>query len=299
MKRIGILPNPTKSDAEEVALKAAHWLLEHNAIPFLPDELLARQEISDSIFVIPRDRIALESEALIALGGDGTILNLVRLPGFESVPVLAVNLGGLGFMTEIRQEELTEALEDLLAGRFNLDERMLLEVEVLEGERVVFSSLALNDVVIKDFARMIHLEAFIDGEYLATYPADGLIIATPSGSTAYSLSAGGPILHPNLDAILLCPICPHALTIRPFVSRPESTITVRLSAGEGAASVIVDGREIHRIEPSSSVRVYRADKRLKLIRSARRGYYEVLRSKLKWGERAEDGKGRMKNSGEF
>ena len=289
MKRVGIIPNLTKPEAGEAALQTARWLLRHDAIPLLPDELPSKWEIEESIFLLPCDRIALESEALIALGGDGTILNLVRLPGFDKVPILAVNLGGLGFMTEIKRNEIEEALEDLMAGRFSLDERMLLKVEVLEEDEIVLSSLALNEVVVKGFARMIHLDAFIDGEHLATYPADGLIVATPSGSTAYSLSAGGPILHPNLDAILLCPICPHALTIRPFVAKSDSIVTVRFPSRGGSASVIIDGRETHKFGPHSSVRVCKSDKRLKLIRSARRGYYEVLRSKLKWGERAEDG----------
>lgn len=293
MKRIGILPNLTKPEAGEVALRTARWLLRHDAIPLLPDELLSKWEIEESIFLLPTDRIALESEALIALGGDGTILNLVRLPEFDKVPILAVNLGGLGFMTEIKRDEIEEALEDLMSGRFGLDERMLLRVEIVEGDEIIFSSLALNEVVVKGFAKMINLDAFIDGEHLATYPADGLIVATPSGSTAYSLSAGGPILHPNLDAILLCPICPHALTIRPFVAKPDSVITVYLLSRGESASVIVDGRETHRFEPHSSVRIYKSDKRLKLIRSARRGYYEVLRSKLKWGERAGGSKERF------
>lgn len=294
MKRIGILPNLTKPDAGEVALETARWLLMRDVIPLLPDELLSRWEIEEAIFVLPVDRMALESDALIALGGDGTILNMVRLPGFDKVPILAVNLGGLGFMTEIKRDEIEEALEDLISGRFSLDERMLLKVEVLEEGEIAFSSLALNEVVVKGFAKMIHLDAFIDGEHLATYPADGLIVATPSGSTAYSLSAGGPILHPNLDAILLCPICPHALTIRPFVAKSDSVITVRLIPRNESASVIVDGRETHRFEPRGLVRVYKSDKRLKLIRSARRGYYEVLRSKLKWGERAGGSKERFK-----
>ncbi|MCD6505270.1 NAD(+)/NADH kinase [Candidatus Poribacteria bacterium] len=288
MKRVGIIPNLTKPEAGEVALQTARWLLRRDAIPLLPDELLSKWEIEEPIFPLPCDRIALESEALIALGGDGTILNLVRLPGFDKVPILAVNLGGLGFMTEIKRNEIEEALEDLMAGRFSLDERMLLKVEVLEDDEIVLSSLALNEVVVKGFVRMIHLDAFIDGEHLATYPADGLIIATPSGSTAYSLSAGGPILHPNLDAILLCPICPHALTIRPFVAKSDSIVTVRFPLRDGSALVIIDGRETHKFGPHSSVRVRKSDKRLKLIRSARRGYCEVLRSKLKWGERAED-----------
>ncbi|RKX99559.1 NAD(+) kinase, partial [Candidatus Poribacteria bacterium] len=288
MRMIGIIPNPLKEEAAEVAVEIAGKLLALGVTPLLPSEM-AYDEADEGAVRAPREEIPLKSDALIVLGGDGTILWLVRLPGFDRAPILAVNLGGLGFMTEVRIDEIDKAIDDLLSGRFSLDERMLLEAEI-EGGEGISRAIALNEVAIKGFARMIHLDAYIDGEYLATYPADGILIATPSGSTAYSLSAGGPILHPNLDAILLCPICPHALTIRPFVAKPDSVITVKLAPGEQTASVIVDGREVFKLSPSGEVRVKRSAKTLKLIRSSKRSYYEILRSKLRWGERAEGAK---------
>ena len=214
MKSIGIIANLTKSGAAQVVAELSDWLQSRSMTPLITEDCAALLN-AGNYAVVDRESLILQSDCVIVFGGDGTLLNATHLPGAESVPILPVNLGGLGFLTEVTLDELYPELAKILEGDFQLDERMMLQATLRkknEGQ-VEVRNVALNDAVISKnpFARMISLEYHIDGEHVATYRADGLIISTPSGSTAYSLSAGGPLVCPDLNAFILMPICPHAL----------------------------------------------------------------------------------------
>lgn len=226
-------------------------------------------------------------DLLIVLGGDGTLLSGVRaLDGCE-VPVLGVNLGFLGFLTEITLDELYPTLDGVLQGRTAIEARTALTATVERRGKVVGSYQVLNDVVLNKgaVARISDLEVRVNGRYLTNYKADGLIVATPTGSTAYSLSAGGPILEPHLPAILLTPICPHTLTHRPFLVEDSAVVEVRLVSKNGEVFLTLDGQEGFELQEEDVVRVGKSDRRVLLVQSPSRDYFQVLRRKLMWGGR--------------
>ncbi len=235
----------------------------------------------------PRAELAAAVDLIVVLGGDGTLLSVSRSAGSRAVPVLGVNLGRLGFLTEITLDELFATLERVLAGEVRIEARMRLDVVVQRGDDVLGRFLALNDAVISGaaLARMIDLETFADGLGVTSYHADGLIVSTPTGSTAYSLSAGGPILLPGVEAILLTPICPHTLTQRPLVLPQSSRIEVIVrSRGEGV-QVTTDGQEGLGLREGDRVVVCRSEHPLLLVSSPVRDRFEILREKLGWGAR--------------
>jgi len=227
------------------------------------------------------------ADLIVVLGGDGTLLSVARLVERPKVPILGVNLGGLGFMTEVAVDELESVLERTLAGDFSVERRMTLEVRV-EGKRAKPKKFrVLNDAVIAKGARsrIIDLEAYVGKEYLCTYRADGLIISTPTGSTAYSLAAGGPILYPSLGAIVLSPICPHTLTNRPIVVSSKSTIRVVVRSGGNTVFLSPDGQQGVVLKDGDIVEARDYGVPVSLVKAPSRGYFEILRDKLKWGER--------------
>lgn len=286
MKSIGIIANLTKNGAAQVVAEVSGWLQNRSIVSLITEDCAAASG-SKNCIVADRESIPLQSDCIIVFGGDGTLLNVAHLPGVEEVPILAVNLGSLGFLTEVTLEELYTALEKILAGDFQLDERMMLRATLREanGGKVEVQRVALNDAVIskEHFSRIITLKIHVDGEYAAAYRADGLIVSTPSGSTAYSLSAGGPIIHPSLDAFVLTPLCPHTLTMRPLVVPAESRITVAVESDHDNIMLTTDRQEIFDMCPDSVVEIEKAPETIKLIRSCQTSYYEVLRTKLKWG----------------
>jgi NAD+ kinase len=222
------------------------------------------------------------ADLVIALGGDGTMLHAVKVMADKDIPILGVNFGGLGFLTEITQQELYSSLKDVLNGKFDIEERMMLEAKINNS-----SYKALNDVIITKgaLARVISLKVLIDSEYLTTYQGDGIIAATPTGSTAYSLSAGGPIVIPDMKTIILTPICPHTLGVRPMVIPYLSKITIVIeSHGEGI-TLTIDGQQGVNLNFQDKVDITYAKKSIKLIKPKKRSFYEVLRTKLKWGGR--------------
>ncbi len=286
MKSIGIIANLTKSGAAQVVAELSDWLQSRSMTPLITEDCAALLN-AGNYAVVDRESLILQSDCVIVFGGDGTLLNATHLPGAESVPILPVNLGGLGFLTEVTLDELYPELAKILEGDFQLDERMMLQATLRkknEGQ-VEVRNVALNDAVISKnpFARMISLEYHIDGEHVATYRADGLIISTPSGSTAYSLSAGGPIVCPDLNAFILTPICPHALTARPLIVSAESRISIVVRSVHSNIMLTIDGQEAFDLCPDSVVEIEKAPDTIKLIRSRKRSYYEVLKTKLKWG----------------
>lgn len=231
------------------------------------------------------DELAARVEMIIAFGGDGTILRAARLAAHRGIPILGVNLGGFGFLAEISTEDLPGALPDLLAGRFELDERMMLQVQA--GGKDAEPWLALNDVVVtkSGVARVLRLRVLVNGEHLASYPADGVIVATPTGSTAYSLSAGGPVLHPNVEALVITPICPHTFNARSVVVNGNAAVEIGSTVPSPEAIVTVDGRLGLSLADSWQVRVRRAEQTTRFVRVRNSSFYGILRTKLAWGER--------------
>ena len=299
MKTIGFFINTTKPATFDIVPATIAWLRkkgiqslvasdEAKTIGLYQPEVAINLESEDK--GIDRAQVVTDSDLILVLGGDGTLLNAVHTAGIEQVPILAVNVGHLGFLTDVARDELYPALLQILDGDYQIDQRMMLEVVLPNGEK----QQALNDVVIRHPMRLIHLKTLINGQPCINYTADGLIISTPSGSTGYSLSCGGSIAEPHLNAILMTPISPHDLTVRPFITHGDSEIQITIQEDSFAtveqnhqaeAKVLVDGlREIYSVQPNQSVCIYKAEKTIQLIRSRRRNYYDVLREKLMFGE---------------
>ena len=299
MKTIGFFINTTKPATFDIVPATIAWLRkqgiqslvasdEAKTIGLYQPEVAINLESGDK--GIDRAQVVTDSDLILVLGGDGTLLNAVHTAGIEQVPILAVNVGHLGFLTDVARDELYPALLQILDGDYQIDQRMMLEVVLPNGEK----QQALNDVVIRHPMRLIHLKTLINGQPCINYTADGLIISTPSGSTGYSLSCGGSIAEPHLNAILMTPISPHDLTVRPFITHGDSEIQITIQEDSFAtveqnhqaeAKVLVDGlREIYSVQPNQSVCIHKAEKTIQLIRSRRRNYYDVLREKLMFGE---------------
>jgi NAD+ kinase len=281
---IGIISRPRRSNLAVVVPPLLDWL-ESRGIRVLYDTETA-SALQDCSKGIERDQVAKNSQLLLVLGGDGTLLAAARVAAPLDIPILPINMGSLGFLTSFKLEEMYPALEETLAGRLPSSERVMLDVELEREGRVVERQTVLNEAVINKgaLARMIDLELLIDGEFICRYRVDGLIVATPTGSTAYSLSAGGPIVHPSVESWVITPICPHTLSDRPVVIRDSSEVEIDLSAGTESVFLTLDGQTGIPMQPADKVRMTRAAERLKLIQPQKKSYFEILHSKLKWGE---------------
>jgi NAD+ kinase len=288
VKRIGIMAREGLSEAGPALAALVAWLRERGAPVLLETATAAILGGShEGCRVVPGETLAREAEAAVILGGDGTLLAASDLFAGDGPPVLGVNFGKLGFLTEVAIDELYPALEALLEDRFECEERRLLHAVVLRGEKALTEADVLNDVVVTKAAlsRIVELEVTIDGRFVSAFRADGLIVSTTTGSTAYNLAAGGPILHPALPAVVLTPICPHTLTYRPLVVSDESVIDVRLcDTRDVEVHLTFDGQRGVALSNRDRVRITRSTRRLRLVRSPNRDYFEVLRTKLKWGE---------------
>jgi NAD+ kinase len=235
------------------------------------------------------DRIEKDLDILIILGGDGTLLHVADKASRFEIPVMGINLGGLGFLTAVSARERYEALELLLAGKMNVEKRILLKTRLYEGSDDKKSAkgyqYALNDVVISkgNIDQLVRLRTWSDREFITTYKADGLIFSTPTGSTAYNLSAGGPVVQPNLPCILVTPICPFMLESRPVLLSPDVTLITQLAGKADNVKVIVDGRFAWKMEENARLEIKTARKPLYLISMPTKGYFEILRNKLNWG----------------
>jgi NAD+ kinase len=227
------------------------------------------------------------ADLYVVLGGDGTLLRVARAIASTPRPILGVNLGGLGFLTETRVDEMDGTLNAILAGRGTLERRMALEVSLARAGRTIMKQTILNDVVINKsaLARIIDLGVTIDGQLVTTYKSDGLIVSTPTGSTAYSLSAGGPIIHPKMEALLIAPICPHTLSMRPLVVPPDSRVEITLATGDSEVYLTLDGQVGHPLRTKDKVQVRRSDRPILMVRTGPTSYFEVLRHKMHWGKR--------------
>jgi NAD+ kinase len=237
--------------------------------------------------VVSKQGLVDAADLIVTLGGDGTLLSTARLVGARDVRVLGINLGGLGFLTEFSTDEALTAVERAFAGELLVDRRSMLAVRVLRGGAVVAATQVLNDAVINKsaLARIIDLRTSVDGEYLCVYKADGLIVATPTGSTAYSLSAGGPVVSPAVAVMVLAPICPHTLTQRPLVISDSAVVRVELDSAGQDVVLTLDGQEGVPLADGDAVEIAKSPHAVALLRTGARGFLTVLREKLHWGER--------------
>jgi NAD+ kinase len=281
---IGIIARPRRSNLPAVVPPLLDWF-RARAIRIVYDEETA-SSLHDGSEGLTREHVAAESDLLLVLGGDGTLLSAARVAAPRGIPILPINMGSLGFLTSFTLEELYPALENTLSGRVSSSERVMLEVELLREAEAIERQSVLNEAVVNKgtLARMIDLRLTIDGDFVCRYKADGLIVATPTGSTAYSLAAGGPIVQPTVEGWIITPICPHMLTDRPLVVRDSACIEVELSPGAESVFLTLDGQTGIAMQSDDKIRLKRAEKRLKLIQPPQKSYFEILRSKLKWGE---------------
>ncbi len=283
MKKVGIVANTSKPNWLPTARSLVEFLKERGVEVHVEPE-----EAAAALFPGEREQpqpgIA-DSDMVLSLGGDGTFLNTVRVIGDHDVPIAGVNLGGLGFLAEFTAEDFVPSLGRILAGDYSLQERMTLKASLIRQGNAIRVERALNDVVFSTtgLSRLAILKTSIDNEYLTTYEANGLIVATPTGSTAYSLSAGGPIVDPSLEALLLTPICPHALSNRPIVIPPHRKIGIEPLKIPEEAMITVDGQTAFELVCGDTLLVSRSERSVKLITIQGASYFEILRSKLRWG----------------
>jgi NAD+ kinase len=290
MRRIGIIAKQNKPEAMTITRNLVEWLRPKKIEVNIEEEMerLLHPPLSGPNWSSNRrEDIPKLVDMIIVLGGDGTLLSVARLVGNHEVPILGVNLGGLGFLTEIHLDELYRVLERVIQGDFKTDERVVLNTGVVRKGKRLAEFTVLNDAVINKgaLARIIDIETTINGEYLTTFKSDGLIVSTPTGSTAYNLSAGGPIVYPSLHAIIITPICPHTLTNRPIMIPDDVEIRALLKSRQQEVILTLDGQQGFPLEFEDVVEVKKADSRILLIKSPYRHYFEVLREKLKWGGR--------------
>ena len=290
MKRIGIIAKQNKPEAIPIVRNLVEWFRPKKIEVYMEEGMVKQFHpplAGPHLNSIGRGDIPTKVEMIIVLGGDGTLLSVARLVGDHNVPILGVNLGGLGFLTEITLEELYRVLEKVVQGDFITDERVVLNASVIRRGEKMAEFIVLNDAVVNKgaLARIIDLETTINGEYLTTFKSDGLILSTPTGSTAYNLSAGGPIVYPSLHCIIITPICPHTLTNRPIVIPDDVEIRAMLKTKQQEVILTLDGQQGFTLEFEDIVEVKKAEGHIFLIKSPYRHYFEVLREKLKWGER--------------
>ncbi len=283
VKLVSIVPNTTKTGWLELTERLLEALKKRGVRVAMPPEVVAKHGLGGA--PLDADAALADGEMVFSLGGDGTMLSTIRRVGNYGVPVLGTNLGGFGFLAEFTAASLLESLDRVLEGDYAVSERMMLEVSVERGGRTVATHAALNDVVIDagTLARMLRLKTSVGRQSLTRYEADGLIIATPTGSTAYSLSAGGPIVHPDLRAILLTPICPHTLTNRPILLPAEETVRVELSEDRGGAGLTIDGQVGIELGARDVITICRSPHVVRLVTSHKRSYLDILKDKLRWG----------------
>jgi NAD+ kinase len=281
---VGIIAKPGIERANAIVPSLVAWLQARN--------INVRYDHQTAVYLgtnsgLPRERVPENCQLVLVLGGDGTLLSAARAVAGREIPLFAVNLGGLGFLTSISSDELYPELERALKGEHRIAQRRMLRCELIRKGRIVGSYEALNDVVLtkSSLARMIEVEIRVSRHFVAKYRADGLIVATPTGSTAYSLSAGGPIVFPAVAALCITPICPHMLTYRPVILPDDMEILITCRADSETAFLTIDGQVGEPLERDDTVVCRRSEKCVNLIRPPRMMFFDVLREKLSWGER--------------
>jgi NAD+ kinase len=286
--RIGIVLKPHQPDALKTICELVVWLAERN-IQLAGGPEIERERIEHQtgcpVKEVEEDKLADKVDLILVLGGDGTMIATARTIGDQEVPVLGVNYGGLGYLAEFRIEELYSALESILSGNYQLDKRVMLSVELRRGETVVTSNRVLNDVVINKsaLARIIEIEAYLNRHFVNSFRADGLIVSTPTGSTAYNLSAGGPVIFPSMNAVVITPICPFTLSNRPIVVPDNAEIELLLKTEHEEVALTLDGQVGFPLKVEDRVTIRKSRTTFNLIQPMNRNYFDVLRDKLRWG----------------
>ncbi len=283
LKTIGVIVGPKKPEALAVAAEMSEWCQARGMTLRAYGE--AATHAKSPPLTDPDGSLAGDVDLIVVLGGDGTMLGAARIVGDRQIPVIGVNFGWLGYLTEFTLAELYTAIESVREGDFSIDQRMLLDVDVIRKGETVITRRALNEAVVNEAApaRMIGLECRINGMFVNSFRADGMIIATPTGSTAYSLSAGGPIVHPSMSAILLTPVCPHTLSNRPVVVPGESHVEIIFKQVGESLMLTLDGQVDLPLRPDDRIGLRRSQTTFNIVRPTQRNYFEVLRTKLKWG----------------
>ncbi|HEY6305378.1 MAG TPA: NAD(+)/NADH kinase [Candidatus Angelobacter sp.] len=285
MKRASIISKPGKPELGRVAGEVGQWLRTHG---YSVTADSAAREFCPECEPAERDQVVEKRpDFVVVLGGDGTLLSAARSVAEAGIPILGINLGSLGFLTETRQDEIAQALADVDAGRCELSLRSMLHCEVLRKGKFVANYDALNDIVMNQraVARITEFEVRVNGTFVSNYQADGLIVATPTGSTAYSLAAGGPILAPNVPGFVITPVASHALTNRPLVVQDDAVVEIRLTVTREQGYLTIDGQQGVPLEEGDIVQCRKSDLKVKLFKLPNRTFFQVLRAKLKWGER--------------
>jgi NAD+ kinase len=280
-KKIGVVPKTGKPGIQELIAKLTTWFNENGS------ELVSCEENAfPGVRNVIREDFVNQAEMILVLGGDGTFLAAGRMALTREIPILGVNLGRLGFLTEITVEELFPVLERIKARQFTLEKRSLLQAQAKKGTQTLFDGHVINDAVISKtaIARLLEIETRVNQNFLALFKADGLIIATPTGSTAYSLAAGGPIVFPTMEAIIMTPICPHSLNQRPLVIPDYFVVNVHVQASSENVSLTLDGQSMHILGDDEYVEIARSPYHLQIIKSPFKTYFDILKSKLRWAE---------------
>jgi len=279
---VGLIMNYKKEKTRETACRIIDWLNSKKVKVYVEGN--RGKEIGKEELNCPTEKFLKNVDLIISLGGDGTLLRAARLVAAEDIPVFGVNLGGLGFLTQIGIDDLEKSLEKLYRERYFLDERMMLNCIVKRREEEIKKFTALNDVVIGKgaFARIISLATYVNNDYVITYSADGLVVSTSTGSTAYSLSAGGPIVNPSINSIMLTPICPHTLSARPFIIGENDQVKIKLESSEEKVMVTIDGQEGFVLKSKDEVIIKKSDHKAQLITFKENSFYAILREKLRW-----------------
>jgi len=288
IKRVGIVLKPHQPDALKTMCELVTWLAGRN-ITLVGGPEIQREPIKAqtgcAVEQVEQENLASEVDLMLVLGGDGTMIATARLMSNREVPVLGVNFGGLGYLAEFRIEELYTALESILAGNYRLDHRVMLDVELLRGTERVSRNQVLNDVVINKsaLARIIEIETYLSQQFVNSFRADGLIVSTPTGSTAYNLSAGGPVIYPSMNAVVITPICPFTLSNRPIVVPDDAVIELCLKTDKEEVALTLDGQVGFPLEVEDRVVIRKSETTFRLVQPMNRNYFDVLRDKLRWG----------------
>lgn len=288
IKRIGVVVKPHQPDALETLCRLTEWLSERG-IQLVGTAGVQHEQIAQktgcSVAVVKDEELAPGVDLILVLGGDGTMIATARMIGNTEVPVIGVNYGGLGYLAEFPLGELFAALDALLAGQYQVQKRLMLAVELWRGEELITRNRVLNDVVVNKsaLARIIEIEAYLNDQFVNSFRADGLIVATPTGSTAYNLSAGGPVIYPSMNVVVITPICPFTLSNRPIVVPDESLIEVRLMTDKEEVALTLDGQVGFPLRVRDRIVIRKSNTTFNLVQPPNRNYFDVLRDKLKWG----------------
>ena len=287
IKCVGVVVKPNHKEAWQTACELSAWL-EHRGIDLIgkPHEEMEKFGAKNCLIeAVETEKFQQQADLIVVLGGDGTMISTARLTGDREILVLGINYGSLGYLTEFRIEEMFDALTAILEGNYEIDRRVMLDVEHARDGETLAKGRVLNDVVINKaaLARIIEVEVELNNLFVNSYRADGLIVSTPTGSTAYSLSAGGPILYPSMNALVLTPICPFTLTNRPIVVPDNYLIEIKLKNENEGVVLTLDGQIGYQMKTGDTVSIRKSTTNFNLVRPPNRNYFDVLRNKLKWG----------------